>query len=306
MRIASRLMAITAVLGLLICCRPVRAEIVFVGLNADVEISDPVSVGDGSENLLMFQLTARGKNDYLLGGFDGTISGPLHQQSAGATTTPTLDEPSAGSTFVTDIDSHLLINTAEIVPLFVSAETLGAADSSAEAANAAGPAAAQAITSFGTTLFGAFAINPFVTEIVTNWPFAQIVVPGGSTVELHFDLGIVLGLSADIEPVSTSFVVGSPPALISDLNGNGFVDFEDLTVLLANWNKDVGVAEGNLVEPEITVVNFADLTVLLADWTGPGPAGAPEAALAAQAVPEPSSLLLILAGLGLLPFVRRR
>ena len=82
------------------------------------------------------------------------------------------------------------------------------------------------------------------------------------------------------------------PSLLSDLTGNGFVDFEDLAVLLANWNKDVTVADGNLVEPLVTVVNFADLTVLLADWTGPKPAGSPEAALGTAAVPEPSALLL--------------
>jgi len=93
--------------------------------------------------------------------------------------------------------------------------------------------------------------------------------------------------------------------LTSDLNNNGFVDFEDLTILLANWNKDVTAADGNLVEPLVTVVNFADLTVLLADWTGPGPAGAPEAALG-EAVPEPSTLLLgVMATLGL-SFYRRR
>ena len=95
-------------------------------------------------------------------------------------------------------------------------------------------------------------------------------------------------------------------SLLADLNSNGFVDFEDLTILLANWNKDVGAADGNLVEPAITVVNFADLTVLLADWTGPGPAGSPEAALG-EAVPEPSTLLLaLLATLGLSFYRRRR
>ena len=102
-----------------------------------------------------------------------------------------------------------------------------------------------------------------------------------------------------------SDIVGVDP-LPSDLNNNGFVDFEDLTILLANWNKDVGAADGNLVEPLVSVVNFADLTVLLADWTGPGPAGAPEAALG-EAVPEPSTLMLgMIATLGLSLYRRRR
>ncbi|MCH8043125.1 MAG: PEP-CTERM sorting domain-containing protein [Planctomycetes bacterium] len=103
-----------------------------------------------------------------------------------------------------------------------------------------------------------------------------------------------------------SDIVGVDP-LPSDLNNNGFVDFEDLTILLANWNKDVGAADGNLVEPLVSVVNFADLTVLLADWTGPGPAGSPEAALGSEAVPEPSTLLLgVIATLGLSFYRRRR
>ena len=93
---------------------------------------------------------------------------------------------------------------------------------------------------------------------------------------------------------------------MSDLNGNGFVDFEDLTILLANWNKDVAADGGNLVEPQTTVVNFADLTVLLADWTGPGPAASPEGALGAEAVPEPSTLVLAMFGLLGLAGLRRR
>lgn len=80
----------------------------------------------------------------------------------------------------------------------------------------------------------------------------------------------------------------------SDLTDNGFVDFEDLTVLLANWNRPVAAEGGNLVDPENTLVNFEDLTVLLAEWTGPGPAGSPEAASAAPAVPEPSTFCLAL------------
>ena len=96
-------------------------------------------------------------------------------------------------------------------------------------------------------------------------------------------------------------------SVTSDLTGNGFVDFEDLTVLLANWNRHTTPARGNLVDANTTPVNFEDLTVLLADWTGPGPAGSPEGALGAEAVPEPSTLALTLvAALAGLPAVRRR
>ncbi len=96
--------------------------------------------------------------------------------------------------------------------------------------------------------------------------------------------------------------------LRSDLTSDGFVDFEDLTILLANWNQD-GPTPGNLVNADTTPVNFEDLSALLADWTGPGPAGSPEAALGTEAVPEPSSLLLALCatlGLGFYRGRRRR
>ena len=95
--------------------------------------------------------------------------------------------------------------------------------------------------------------------------------------------------------------------LAADLTNNGFVDFEDLTVLLANWNKQVGAEAGNLVNPTTTPVNFDDLTVLLADWTGPGPAASPAGALGAEAVPEPSTwALALVAALVGLPVLRRR
>ena len=87
------------------------------------------------------------------------------------------------------------------------------------------------------------------------------------------------------------------PRRLADLTGNGFVDFADLTLLLANWNREVGIEAGNLVRPDDTPVNFEDLTVLLAEWTGPRPAGSPQAALDAAAVPEPSSLVLAVIGL---------
>jgi hypothetical protein len=109
------------------------------------------------------------------------------------------------------------------------------------------------------------------------------------------------------EQIQAAGIIDVSNSLLADLTNNGFVDFQDLTILLANWNKEVTAAEGNLVSADTTPVNFQDLTVLLADWTGPGPAGSPEAALGTEAVPEPSSLLLALfATLGLSFGWRRR
>ena len=93
---------------------------------------------------------------------------------------------------------------------------------------------------------------------------------------------------------------------LSDLTHNGFVDFDDLSVLLSNWDQDVSAALGNLVDPDGTPVNFDDLAVLLSEWTGPDPAGSPEAALGAAAVPEPSSLLLAVIAVCGLSICRQR
>ena len=126
-------------------------------------------------------------------------------------------------------------------------------------------------------------------------------------VYLEWEIDLSTGESTNIDIITAMGEIVTASLLPSDLNTNGFVDFEDLTILLANWNKDVTAADGNLVEPLTTVVNFADLTVLLADWTGPGPAGAPAAALGDNAVPEPSTLLLaLLATLGISVCGRRR
>ena len=102
-----------------------------------------------------------------------------------------------------------------------------------------------------------------------------------------------------------SFAIVSKPA--ADLTGNGFVDFDDLAILLTNWDQDVGAALGNLVSADDTVVNFDDLAVLLTDWTGPDPAGSPPAALGAESVPEPSAIVLaVMAALGIAVSFRQR
>ena len=118
-----------------------------------------------------------------------------------------------------------------------------------------------------------------VTRSSDGIPFSATTDAGGS---LWLIFGTDSGFEATTNLYYTQaiFTLQNKLGPDSDLTNNGFVDFKDLTVLLANWNQNVSVAEGNLVNPGRTPVNFEDLTVLLAAWTGPGGAASPQAAVA--------------------------
>jgi len=90
------------------------------------------------------------------------------------------------------------------------------------------------------------------------------------------------------------------PDLPGDANSSGFVDDDDLAILLSNWESDAGTLTtwdlGDFTGDND--VDDDDLAVLLGNWTGPAPGGA--------AVPEPVSAVLLLIGAPLAALRRRR
>jgi len=88
------------------------------------------------------------------------------------------------------------------------------------------------------------------------------------------------------------------PDLPGDANDSGFVDDDDLAILLANWTGPLGTGRtwGTGDFEGDGDVAHDDLAILLGNWTGSPPGGA--------AVPEPATMVLL--SLGGLSVLRRR
>jgi hypothetical protein len=94
--------------------------------------------------------------------------------------------------------------------------------------------------------------------------------------------------------------------LPGDANRSGVVNSADLALLLANFNSTTGTwGQGNFNDTTSSDgnVNSADLALLLSNFNG---SSTPPALAGVAGVPEPASVVLLLAGAGLGLVVRRR
>lgn len=110
----------------------------------------------------------------------------------------------------------------------------------------------------------------------------------------------------DVFTVSSNTAAGTTTLAVNllqkgDFNGDGVVDQEDLTLVLANWGRWVGAVEGDMTGVEGDLVDQQELSALLENWG----AGTETPVGAATVVPEPAGAAVLLTGAASLGLVRR-
>ncbi len=85
----------------------------------------------------------------------------------------------------------------------------------------------------------------------------------------------------------------SGPPLVGDLNGDGFVGIEDLSLVLSNWNQTVTPGDlllGDAFDDPLNpgFIGIEDLNIVLTNWN----AGTPPPPSGLAVIPEPASVVL--------------
>lgn len=137
--------------------------------------------------------------------------------------------------------------------------------------------------------------------------------PSGTAVDyLDFPTGPPLGgnttIAADLVYYRQAILNATPDdpiIFMGDADMDGYVDDDDLSLLLTNWQTGTTWGQGDFNDDDL--VDDDDLSWLLTNWTGSAPpsfTGIPEPA-AVELIPEPATAALILVG-GAMLAARRR
>ena len=193
----------------------------------------------------------------------GSIFGSFSVRSFG---TATLAGTQSLSEFVSLQDSGTLIvrggDTGDYVfavqssSVVIEAVSFGALDGFIP------PGSNKLVLSAGDPLFsrGTWEIGPGFFRVADRLVIVPTYIDGGSdTIFFYGD--------AEVEPWTGTLTLCKVPAVcLGDANGDNSVDFEDLNLVLSNWNS-VGPA-GDTAPPPAGdgQVNFEDLNLVLANW----------------------------------------
>ena len=186
-------LAVTLFAAALLAATAQADVLIFSGARYDVVITDPVVVGDGSENLIAFTLkfvNSTGDAGFDAGSVDGVyfgytgITGELHQEYSPALSPETA---SADNTFASAVDTHFAQVAGDMLVVSPATEDNGVLPSTEPPLTPA-PFDAFAATSFGTFLTGTWAVNALPT-----FELAYIVIadPGGPLQFMPFGAGQV-------------------------------------------------------------------------------------------------------------------
>jgi hypothetical protein len=123
----------------------------------------------------------------------------------------------------------------------------------------------------------------------------RIVLPASTTRTVGLTVWAVEGSAVNSYSSSgLSITSPSPPTLMGDCNLSGFVDGIDMSLFAQGWYGDVPAAWGSGDFNNDHVVNGMDMSLFATGWYSPNGAGG--GGEAAAAVPEPSTIAMLILG----------
>jgi hypothetical protein len=158
----------------------------------DIYITNPVPVGDGSEDLESFIIRAvntTGNSGY--GGYTG-ISGVLHQHRGPLDTPEPSITPAAFVDLINPIDTHFLIDATATVEIPLAESYLPITDTWPPGGDPAdeGYSAETRYGYYGVTVFGDNLTGAFdIINAGPTWDIAQVVTNDRNSILLDFYLG---------------------------------------------------------------------------------------------------------------------